>query len=146
MCWRDSITPVTLSITLDLQALYYQSIMILFPMPREHCYSFPMSKPFKPQSTDQRSDAGIQPKSKPLTREEILREWLVLQKFTIVKNGEPIADGVIIQVIDTEVIMVDMWRNGERDESTVHYFAFKELKWDEFTKTGFMFGPMPERD
>jgi hypothetical protein len=42
--------------------------------------------------------------------------------------------------------MVDIWRNGERDESTVHYFAFTDLKWDEFTRTGFVFDQLPKRD
>jgi hypothetical protein len=105
-----------------------------------------MSKFHKPQTTDHRSDSAVQPKSKPLTREENLREWLVLQDFAILNKGEPIAEGYVVQVINPEVIMVDIWRNGERDESTVHYFAFTDLKWDEFTQTGFMFGPLPVRD
>jgi hypothetical protein len=86
------------------------------------------------------------PRSKPQTREEYLRELIVGQEFLILKNNDQIAEGMIIKVLNTEVVMVDLWRDGNRASATTHYYPFNELKWDEFTQTGVAFGPLPVQD
>jgi hypothetical protein len=81
---------------------------------------------------------------RPKTREEFLRELISLHKFIVVEKGNQIREGYIVQVISPEVCIVDIWRKGDRDSTTTHYIPFTAMGWDEFTQTGFVFGPLPE--
>jgi hypothetical protein len=81
---------------------------------------------------------------RPKTREEFLRELISLHKFRIAVQGKQIAEGYIVQVINPEVCIVDIWRDGNKKSTTTHYLAFKDMGWDEFTETGYVFGPLPE--
>jgi hypothetical protein len=81
---------------------------------------------------------------RPQTREEFLRELVSTHQFVIVDKGNEIAEGYIVQVINPEVALVDLWRNGDKNTTTTHYLQFKEMGWDEFTQTGFVFDRLPE--
>ena len=81
---------------------------------------------------------------RPQTREEFLRELISTHEFVIVNKNNPIAQGIIVQVINPEVVLVDIWRNGDRSTISMHYLPFTALIWDEFTQTGFMFERLPE--
>ncbi len=83
---------------------------------------------------------------KPRTREELLRDWILLQHFVIEKKRVPIAEGCIIAVLNTEVVMVDIWRNGNEEKTTTHYFPLDQMTWDEFTETGFIFDPPKQNE
>jgi hypothetical protein len=79
------------------------------------------------------------------TSVEVLRELISLQKFIIIEKGTQIAEGYIVQVISAEVCIVDLWRNDNKNSMTTHYLPFTAMGWDEFTQTGFVFSPLPER-
>jgi hypothetical protein len=67
-----------------------------------------------------------------------------LHKFYIVVNGTAIAQGYIVTAINPEVAIVEVWRKDDKETATTHYIPFVEMKWDEVTESGFMFGPLPE--
>jgi hypothetical protein len=78
------------------------------------------------------------------TQVQFLRELISLHKFIVVNKGEQIAEGYIVQVISAEVAIVDLWRDGDKNKTTTHYLQFKEMTWNEYTQTGYVFGPLPE--
>jgi hypothetical protein len=61
--------------------------------------------------------------------------------LVIVKKKVPIAEGVVIAVLNTEVVMVDIWRHNDPETATVHYLPLSDMKWNEFSQTGFVFAP-----
>ena len=78
---------------------------------------------------------------RPATREEILRETILLRDFLIVDHNQPIAQGYIVAVLNVDCVMVDLWRKENKEEITTHFYPLTQMTWDEFTQTGFMFGP-----
>lgn len=78
--------------------------------------------------------------TKPATREEILRELIGSLKFFILNKGNPVAEGYIVNVLNTNVVMVDLWRNDDENTTTTHFYQLDQMGWDEVSQTGFMFG------
>jgi hypothetical protein len=86
-----------------------------------------MNKPEKPKV------------EKPRTREENLRDLILLHQFVILDKGNKIAEGYIVHILNVEVVMVDLWRNGDRETMTTHYLPLNQMTWNEFSQTGFRF-------
>ncbi len=78
---------------------------------------------------------------KPKTQKELLREEVLLHDFFILNQGEPRFQGYIAAVLSPEVVMVELWPEGQRDKALFRYYALTEMKWDWSTDTGFVFGP-----
>jgi hypothetical protein len=83
------------------------------------------------------------PEYKPKTSVEFLRELLGTHRFYILLKDNKIAEGYVVTAINSEVAIVDIWTEDDK-EHRKHYIPFNQMGWDEFTKTGFMFGRLPE--
>jgi hypothetical protein len=80
---------------------------------------------------------------RPKTSVEFLRELLGTHEFSILVNKQEIAVGMIVTLVNTEVAIVDIWRNGDKNTISTHYIPLNQMGWDEVSWTGFMFGPLP---
>jgi hypothetical protein len=84
-----------------------------------------------------------EPKPKPATREEYLRDLITGHEFVILNKGEQVAEGKIIEIVNVNDVILEIRR---KDDWSNHYFSFGELKWDEFTRTGFAFDALPQHE
>jgi hypothetical protein len=78
---------------------------------------------------------------RPATREEILRESILLHEFAIFDQGQQIAEGYIVQVLNVDVVMVDVMYADQEETVRTYYLTLTEMTWNFLTRTGFQFGP-----
>jgi hypothetical protein len=74
-----------------------------------------------------------------------LRELIITQEFIYVVENVPAYKGVVIDIVNPEVAVIQLWPCDEEEQRFTYYFEFKELKYDIPTRTGFLFDDLPGR-
>jgi len=67
---------------------------------------------------------------------ENLQLLLTGRYFMLMERGVLVAEGTILNVLNSDTVLVDIWRGSDPETATTHIFALNEMTWDEQTQTG----------
>jgi hypothetical protein len=67
---------------------------------------------------------------------ESIRLLLAGRYFLLLEKGVLLAEGTIVNVLDHDTVLVDLWRGGDPETTTTHIFALNAMTWDERTQSG----------
>jgi len=67
---------------------------------------------------------------------ENIRSLLIGRYFLVLEKGVLVAEGTILNVLDSGTVLVDVWRGGDPETATTHIFTLSSMTWNEYTQTG----------
>jgi hypothetical protein len=58
--------------------------------------------------------------------------------FLVLEKGVLLTEGIVLNALNADFILVDFWREGNSETTTTHILALSDMTWDERTQTGFV--------